>query len=172
MITLDDEFMVADVPGYEGLYKVTSSGQIFSLRKGIFLKLGDSGTGYKFVFLNKDNITEKVYVHRLVAEVFCPKENESYNEVHHIDGNRSNNAAHNLMWVDKIEHRKTHKERAIEQYDLISGNTIAEYESGKDAAAATGITRSGISLCCNGKQKTAGGFGWRFKENKENNDNV
>lgn len=172
MITMSDEALVADVPGYEGLYKVTSDGQIFSLKRSTYLKCGDSGTGYKFVYLSKDNVKEKIYVHRLVAEIFCLKEDESYDEVHHIDGNRSNNAAYNLRWVDKIEHRKAHKERAVEQYDLMSGNTIAEYESGKAATASTGITRSSISLCCNGKQRSAGGFGWRFKENKKNKDNV
>lgn len=44
-----------------------------------------------------------------------------------------------------------------------SGEFIAEYVSVKAAQAATGISRGHISLCCNGKQKSSGGFVWKFK---------
>ena len=159
----ENELLVADIPGYEGLYQVTNDGRIFSKKRAKFLKLDDNGNGYKFVFLYKNNIREKIYIHRVVAEAFCIKENENYNEIHHIDGDTSNNAASNLMWIDEIEHIRAHKSKPVEQYDLLSGKTIAEYESQTEAFKATGIYKSSISSCCNGKRKGAGGYGWRFK---------
>ena len=166
----DEEVMIKDIPGYEGLYQVTSDGRVFSKRRAKFLKLDDNGNGYKFVLLQKDRKREKVYVHRVVAEAFCVKEKETYNDVHHIDGDTSNNAASNLMWVDEIEHIRAHKSKPVEQYDLITGKTIEEYESGVAAAAATGLFCSSISLCCNGKRRSAGGYGWRFKNTNGGNN--
>ena len=105
-----------------------------------------------------------------MSEAFCVKEDESYNEIHHIDGDTSNNAASNLMWVDEIEHIRAHKSKPVEQYDLLSGKTIAESESQTEAFKATGIYKSAISSCCNGKRKAAGGYGWRFKNTNGGNN--
>ena len=93
-ITIEDEVLVADVPGFEGLYQVTSDGQIRGVKQGKYLRPQDNGTGYKFVFLSKDGEKHRMYIHRIVAEVFCPRINETYTEIHHIDGNRNNNAAY------------------------------------------------------------------------------
>lgn len=38
------------------------------------------------------------------------------------------------------------------------------FESIASASESTGARRSGISLCCKGQQKTAGGFYWRYAE--------
>ena len=40
--------------------------------------------------------------------------------------------------------------------------TSIVYESATDAEKQTGIARSSISACCNGKRKTAGGSTWEF----------
>lgn len=44
-----------------------------------------------------------------------------------------------------------------------NGTLINEYNSTCDAFYRTGIRPSGISLCCNGKLKTAGGYIWRYE---------
>ena len=49
---------------------------------------------------------------------------------------------------------------AVVQFDL-NDNKIAEFKSFMDAERATNIDHSGISACCRGKQKTAGGFIWK-----------
>ena len=51
--------------------------------------------------------------------------------------------------------------KPVNQYS-ISGELIAEWRSGKDAASATGIQAGHISKVCKGQRKTAGGFVWRF----------
>lgn len=52
--------------------------------------------------------------------------------------------------------------KAICQYS-IAGDFVAEYVSAREAQRVTGITNQGISLCCLGRQKTAGGYIWKFK---------
>ena len=53
-----------------------------------------------------------------------------------------------------------------------SGNKIMCIETGRtylsfsEASSETGINASTISLCCRGKQKTSGGYHWKFVEEK------
>ena len=47
----------------------------------------------------------------------------------------------------------------------INGNIINEFPSQAEAFRKTGIGQSCISSCCRGKQKSAGGFIWKYKEN-------
>ena len=56
----------------------------------------------------------------------------------------------------------------IVQYK-IDGTKINTYESASEASRITGICRSGIGKCCKGKQKTAGGYIWRYADEVENN---
>lgn len=58
--------------------------------------------------------------------------------------------------------------RAVVQMDM-DGNTIAVFESMTAAGIATGIDKIYISNCCSPfrKQKTAGGFKWRYAEKEE-----
>lgn len=58
--------------------------------------------------------------------------------------------------------------RAVVQMDM-DGNTIAVFESMTAAGIATGIDKIYISNCCSPfrKQKTAGGYKWRYAEKEE-----
>lgn len=58
--------------------------------------------------------------------------------------------------------------RAVVQMDM-EGNTIAVFESMTAAGSATGIDKIYISNCCSPfrKQKTAGGYKWRYAEKEE-----
>ena len=49
----------------------------------------------------------------------------------------------------------------IEQYDIITGKTIAEYDSQRAAERATNVDNGSISECVRGIAVSAGGFGWR-----------
>ena len=53
--------------------------------------------------------------------------------------------------------------KSVSQFTL-KGEFIKTYPSTMEAAKQTGIYQSGISACCNGKQKMAGGYMWRFTE--------
>lgn len=56
--------------------------------------------------------------------------------------------------------RKTSIPSIIEQYNKL-GELIKTYPSISEASRATNVSISGISLCCSGKYKTAGGFIWK-----------
>lgn len=59
-------------------------------------------SGYECVMLeNARGVLEKVPVHRLVAETFVPNpDHKKY--IRHKDGNKLNNRADNLEWVDTL----------------------------------------------------------------------
>lgn len=59
------------------------------------------------------------------------------------------------------KHNKPQK--PVLQYSK-SGEFIAEYSSIKEAERQTGCNPSHICQCCRGKQKSAGGFIWKYKE--------
>lgn len=52
--------------------------------------------------------------------------------------------------------------KAVIQCDL-NGNKIDEYYSMSNAERITSVNTGKISMCCNGKRKTAGGFIWKSK---------
>lgn len=66
-------------------------------------------------------------------------------------------------WDNSIKMKNSQKRKVI-QYDL-NMNELARYDSISEAAKALGKKKfSGISEVCSGKQKTAGGFIWRYEE--------
>ena len=60
-----------------------------------------------------------------------------------------------------------HFKKCVAQYSL-SGNLICVFESMAEAELKTGIAYSGISMCCNGKRKSAGGYAWQYYNNNNN----
>ena len=56
--------------------------------------------------------------------------------------------------------------RTVLQYDK-QGNFIREWEYIKLASRTLKIHDTGIIQCCKGKRQTAGGFVWKYKEQKE-----
>ena len=98
-----------DIEGWEGLYAVSTYGNVKSYAKGDgngyrdrILKQGNEVRGYKSVRFSRDGKTEKKMVHRLVAEAFIPNP-ENKPQVNHIDNDPSNNNVSNLEWVTGSE---------------------------------------------------------------------
>lgn len=57
------------------------------------------------------------------------------------------------------------QQRKVEQYDL-NGNFIKEFNSCREAARSINAPyHVGINSCCIGKQKTAYGYKWKYKDN-------
>lgn len=63
---------------------------------------------------------------------------------------------------ETIEKVSKSRQKPIEQYNK-ENIFLNEFNDGVEAENVTGIHRSHISQCCNGKRKTAGGYIWRFK---------
>lgn len=54
--------------------------------------------------------------------------------------------------------------KKVEMYDLNTGNLIEKFNSIKEASEKTGICKVSISNVCKHKQKTAGGYIWKYGE--------
>lgn len=94
------------IPGYEGYYIISNRGQVKSLdrpgRPGRVLRPQVNSWGYRRVTLSVDKKKRRLFVHRLVAEVFLPKR-PGCNVVNHLDFDVGNNAADNLEWTTQKE---------------------------------------------------------------------
>ena len=157
-----------DIKGYEGLYAVTSCGKVYSYKSKKFLKPKDNGYGYLFVTLCKDGKMKKYKVHRLVAMAYLPNP-ENLPQINHKDENKANNCLQNLEWCDASYNINygTHNKKVsnslkkpILQYDL-DGNFIREWPSARDVGKEV---RSNIGYCLRGRNKTAYGYIWKYKE--------
>ncbi len=97
-------------------YAVSRDGEVINTKTGRILtpsrdktSKGGSGQTYPYIKLKcTDDRHHRFKVHRLVAAAYCPN---SYNKnfVHHIDWDKENNSADNLLWVRRSEHRELEK---------------------------------------------------------------
>lgn len=161
------------IEGFEGLYKISDQGRIYSVKSRKCLKPGSTGR-YLFVVLCKDGKRHDLLVHRLVAKAFCTKQ-EGETEVNHINENRFDNRAENLEWcthLENIRHGTGIAKRAFRQMNgkrnkqIIQlsedGTHIKKYRSIRDASRITGYDRSFITRCANGKVRMAYGYKWQY----------
>lgn len=161
-----------DVIGYLGYYKVSNLGRIKSLpRNGTtnqekILKPNVLKNGYCQVCLQKDGKRKYKKVHRIVAEAFIPNQND-YSQVNHIDGNKQNNNANNLEWCS-ASYNQLHScyvlkknVKPVKQYSL-DNILIKVWDSVRLASRKTNTKCSNIVACIQGKQKTCGGYIWRY----------
>ena len=90
------------IPGYEGLYEVSSQGQVRSLPrwtvKRRILKHHLTHDGYPRLMLSKNSLRRMFTVHRLVAVAFLGPPPDGM-QVNHKDGNKLNSVLDNLEYV-------------------------------------------------------------------------
>lgn len=92
----DMEEIWKDIEGYEGLYKISNFGRVWSVRRGIY-RITNPILGYPCVVFSVDGIQKTFQVHRLVAEAFIPNPLD-LPQVNHKDENPLNNCVDNLEW--------------------------------------------------------------------------
>ena len=110
-----------DIKGFEGKYKITENGEIWSYnlyahkeprQMKTYL---DSKNKYVYIKLSKEGIVKAYSIHRLVAETFIPNP-DNLSEVDHIDNNPQNNNVDNLRWVNRIDNINKRFKQSRDQY--------------------------------------------------------
>lgn len=157
-------------------YKILPDGRVYSKTTSKYLKPHLRGRYYQYRLYANDGSQHAFSVHRLVALHFLPNPDEKP-QVNHKDGNRANNHLNNLEWVTGSEN-VMHSRNVLKNKVNTSGigksgklngkskpvtNGVKVYESANQATK-DGFWSSAISLCCNGKLKTHGGYQWSFVE--------
>ena len=154
-----------DIPGFEGLYAVTSCGKVWSYKSKQFLKPVDNGHGYLKVCLYKNGKSKQAYLHRLTAEAYIPNP-DNLPQVNHKDENKTHNYINNLEWISAkentnygagIQKQISAREKAVYCIELEK-----EFKSITEAAKELGLHKSHISKCCRDIQKTTGSYHFNF----------
>lgn len=80
-------------------YTITATGKVFDTRRKCVQQPSSMG---KIVLVNREERTSKItMVAQLVAETFIAPSPGPYTRIRHLDGNKKNNHADNLCWVQK-----------------------------------------------------------------------
>ena len=184
-----------DIKGYEGKYQVSNLGRIKSLERDVFFPNGTVNRhieekilvqnigklGYAYVNLYLNGKAKTIKTHRLVAMAFLPNP-ENKPMVNHKDEVKTNNVVDNLEWCDaqynalygtRIQRQKqTYKDnykngknKAVKKVFCVELNKT--FDCITSAQEQLGIWRSVIAKVCKGKQKTAGGFHWKFADEND-----
>ena len=162
-LEMDVEFEFwTGIDGHE-TYKVSNLGRVVNSR-GMILSTKTLRSGYP-----STNINGKSYnVHRLVAKEFVKNPKPGlFNQVNHIDKDKTNNREDNLEWTDTFGNNshaaKTRKSvtRPVYQCDM-DENVIKRFDSIKEAAEETGVSSKHIPSVCTGNRNSAGGFIWKY----------
>lgn len=121
-----------DIPGFEGIYSISESGQVKSIERVVthsycgskripekIRKQAIDKDGYPVLKLSKNGIKHHFGIHRLVALTWIPNPN-NFSDVNHLDGVKTNSHKDNLEWT------------------TVSGNAIHAYKHGLRKSPWTG----------------------------------
>ena len=167
-----------DIEGYEGYYQVSNKGDETCVRsvdrivecksgrtkfqKGVVLKqhLCGRDRDYPFVGLCKNNIVERINVHKIVACAFpeiCGEKVEGW-EVNHRNEIKTDNRPENLEWVphivnmnygtrnqragEKLKGKPAANKKKVIAYE--NGTPVEEFESAVSAGKFYGVSEGVI----------------------------
>ena len=175
-----------DIPGYEGLYQISSCGRVKSLnyrqtgKEKILKQI--TVNGYKLVNFCNNGKVKQYQVHRLVAQAFIPNPN-NYPIINHIDEQPYNNFKENLEWctyeynnsygtkperIGKARKGKHHTEETKSKISKamvgknhpksrkVQASTGEMFDTVREAATWCSSYSANITNCCIGKLKHTG----------------
>lgn len=154
--------MWADINGYEGLYRVSDKGEVFSQITNKVLRPSKHRCGYLQVVLSKNGQLHYVTVHRLVAKAFIPNP-ENKRQVNHKDGNKENNSVDNLEWYTSQENivhciYVLNRRKVPVVQCLKDGTVVKIWDSIIEASQGTGIKAPHIWRNAQRIRPSTGGF--------------
>ena len=102
---------------YLDRYEVSNLGNMRIKETGLMLKTKHPDfLGYCHVAIMVGGKYTTKLVHRIVAEMFIPNE-DGKPEVHHKNGDKTDNRAENLEWVTRSEHAEKHMGRKTKYHE-------------------------------------------------------
>ena len=174
-----------DILGYEGLYKATKSGKIWSSYYNRYLGHTQKHRYVKLVLV-KDGDHTPVLAHRLIAVAFIPNP-ENKPHINHKNGVKSDNRVENLEWCTNAENvshaHKTklivissgkdnhmygrtgfnsNRKRIINQIDNKTGKIVKTWGSIRVAGKESGYSRTHIQRHLRGVGRQSP-YGWEYK---------
>lgn len=182
-----------DVKGFEGVYEISNMGRLAShkVRGGLtpirkIMSTVNSKGGYFSVILSYEGKKKSTRIHRLVYEAFIgdlPSGKKFH--IHHINHNKQDNRAENLVLMSAKEHYyadiETRNFKAMNYYNqkirpkkisqfTLDGEYIATYNNSQEASDATGVCQRNILQVADktpfndrgNYRKQAGGYRWEF----------
>ena len=143
----DDDILGKPLDNYPDYY-IFTDGSVYSKYKNRFLKPRPNTCGYLYVSLCNEDGVKPHLIHRLVAIAFIQNP-YNYNEVDHIDRDKSNNNLSNLRWLSHIDNMQNQgisknnkcgiKNISYDKRDnlwrytkMIKGNTFAFFNKNKN----------------------------------------
>lgn len=127
-------------------YIVYENGDVFSLKRNIFLKRLIDSYGYFYYRLYNNGKSEHWFEHKLIAIHFIPKI-EGKNFVNHIDGNKHNNSISNLEWVTIQENNLHARKTGLNNVSKSNRERYKNEEFQKRVSEKISSTRKERQLC-------------------------
>jgi hypothetical protein len=161
---------------FEDLYEISNLGNYRNKLTLQILKPYKAGK-YLMASLSKPGRKMQRYlIHRLVACAFVedPENNADNDVVNHVDGDKMNNKAENLEWINASKNAK-HSREILNQRKTTKkviridndGNEVI-YEGIAIAARENNLRRQYITECARGKRESIGGFKWKYSNQAHN----
>ena len=156
-----------EVVGFDGLYFVSSDGDLYNRKMKKHKPHIHPVTGYCQQLLTRNGRRYMRYVHRLVAEAFIPNP-DHLPEVNHKDGCKQNNAVSNPEWVNRSQNMRHAYRNGLRPTTRIAaytktGEFVKSFDSENDAVKFCGVNyNAAISNCLRGITKTAHGYVWKY----------
>lgn len=151
------------------LYKISNFGRVYSVRAKRIIK-GSKVKGYYDLVMKKGKLSQRCYVHRLVAMHFLENPH-NYQYVNHKDNNPANNNVNNLEWCSHLQnmqhaarqgHFKKNKkwkekirdgQNCKEVYSVDKFTGLCKVYGSIQEVKEDGFLPSSVCECCKGTRK-------------------
>lgn len=178
-----------DIPDYEGLYKASTKGRIYSYRSRKFLAECRTGRGLKsghyvaITLVDGEGNKKRWSIHRLAAICFIPNPN-NLPCIDHLNTKPYDNRVENLRWCTYSENnlnpitnekmRLAHKIIGMNCKKIVQVENdilIREYRSIQETKKY-GFCPTSVSLCCRKQLKHYRGYKWMYLSDYETLTNM